>query len=295
MHQNRDGNVEPLITAVLVLYRMQLQDSRCFQSLTHSLREAGSADRVTLFVHDNSPASTPVAEVARTFPGTLHYQHDSSNGGVAAGYNAALAAARSNGSSWLLLLDQDTELTPEYLEELLSATEDVPKWVVAIIPRLMQNGATHSPQHLPRLSHRPLDEHVSGLLPHEITAYNSGAALRVSAIECFPPRYWLDFLDHAVFHQLQSAGGRVWLLRAGLSHQLSTESLGTEASLDRYHNVLQAERDFYTDYGSPSDRAWYHLRRVKQAAGELLKVRDKRFALLSLRAALGILPPTPPR
>ena len=68
-----------------------------------------------------------------------------------------------------------------------------------------------------------------------------------------------------------------------------------DATVARYRNVLQAERDFYRDYGSPSDRVFYHLRRGKQTAAQLLRVQDKHFALLSLRAALGLLPPTPPR
>lgn len=285
--------MEPIITAVLVLYRMRLGESRCFQTLVQSLQSTGCASQVTLFVYDNSLDTGAVA--ADGFPGTLLYQHDPTNGGVAAAYNAGLDEARRNGSPWLLLLDQDTELTLEYFEELLSATHTVPERVVAIIPRLLQDGVTHSPQHLPRLSHRPLDRTAAGLLHVEVTAFNSGAALRVAALQGFPTRYWLDFLDHAVFHTLQAAGGRVWLLQAALEHHLSTEQLGIDASVARYRNVLLAERDFYREYGSASDRVFYHLRRGKQTVGQLLKVPDKQFALLSLRAALGLLPTNPPR
>lgn len=285
------------LTAVLVLYRTQLGDSRCYLSLLKSLEKAGDAGNVTLFVYDNSPETGAAAasDAAGSFPGTLLYQHDPANGGVAAAYNAGLAEARRNGSHWLLLLDQDTELTREYFEELLSATHTVPERVAAIVPRLLQNGVIHSPQHLPRLSHRPLDPSTAGLLPVQVTAFNSGAALRVAALDGFPARYWLDFLDHAVFHALQAAGGRIWLLRAALEHHLSTEQLGVEASIARYRNVLLAERDFYREYGSIPDRVFYHLRRGKQTVGHMLKVPDKQFALLSLRAALGVLPRTPPR
>jgi hypothetical protein len=133
------------------------------------------------------------------------------------------------------------------------------------------------------------------MLTARVSAFNSGAAVRVSALQRFPERYWLDFLDHAIFHELQAAGGRIWLLQSQLEHRLSTQRLGDEASLDRYRNVLQAERDFYREYGSFADRFFYHLRRGKQTAGHLLKVRDKRFALLSAQAALGLLPKTPAR
>lgn len=285
------------LTAVLVLYRMQLHESRCYQTLVQSLQRTGHVNQVTLFVYDNSPdtGAAPASDAADSFPGTLHYQHDPANGGVAAAYNAGLVEARRNGSAWLLLLDQDTNLTPGYVAELLQAAATVPGSVSAIIPRLTQDGLTHSPQLRPRLSHRSLAHDVTGLLPVQVTAFNSGAALRVAALDSFPTRYWLDFLDHAVFHTLQKAGGRVWLLAATLEHHLSTEQLGVDATVSRYRNVLMAERDFYCDYGSTPDRLLYHLRRSKQAVGLLLHVPDKQFALLSLRAALGLLPATPPR
>jgi len=245
----------------------------------------------TLLLYDNSPEPQP----APGFPATLLYRHDRTNGGVAAAYNAGLEQAQRDGSAWLLLLDQDTALTQVYLHELRLLTRTVPAEAVAIVPRLTQDGNTHSPHKPLRLSHHPVPEGLAGLLPKKVCAFNSGAAIRVRAIQRFPERYWLDFLDHAVFHELQASGGRIWLMKAHLPHRLSTMHLGAEASLGRYRNVLQAERDFYRDYGSPADRLFYHLRRMKQTAGHLLKVRDKRFALLSARAALGLLGPTLPR
>ena len=279
------------ITAVLVLYGMRADESTCFRSLAKALTTVGLAERFRLLLWDNSP----IASEAPAFVLPVEYQHDPRNGGVAAAYNAGLQRARHHGSDWILLLDQDTALTPDYLAELAAAMCEAPAGVAAIVPRLTQGGQTHSPQRLPRLSHRPLPEETSGILPMKVSAFNSGAAIRVSALKRFPERYWLDFLDHAVFHELQAAGGCIYLLHARLEHRLSTQRLGDEASLGRYRNVLQAERDFYREYGSAVDRFFYHLRRGKQTVGHLLKVRDKRFALLSAQAALGLLPRTPAR
>lgn len=284
-------HIQGKATAVLVLYRALPEASVCFTSLRDCLVNDPQTGLQTLLLYDNSlePATPPAVRIH------LVYQHDAANGGVAAAYNAGLEQARSDGSEWLLLLDQDTALTSEYLAELSSSMASVPPEVSAIIPRLVQDGETHSPQTLPRLSHKSLHPSQAGLLPMRVSAFNSGAALRVSAIKRFPDRYWLDFLDHAVFHELQANGGRIWLMQARLPHSLSTQKLGEDASLQRYLNVLQAERDFYREYGSVPDALFYRLRRTKQAVGHLLKVPDKRFALLSLRAALGLLPPTPTR
>ena len=42
------------------------------------------------------------------------------NGGLAAGYNYALARAEEAGYGWLLLLDQDTTLTHDFFAELIA-------------------------------------------------------------------------------------------------------------------------------------------------------------------------------
>jgi glycosyltransferase involved in cell wall biosynthesis len=279
------------ITAVLVLYRMTAEQSECFLSLRAWLNTvpAEQAERFDLLLYDNSPEA---AGDRPAFPGRLRYQHDESNGGVAAAYNAGLAMARAGASPWLMLLDQDTRLSPAYFEELQALVGMVPKEVAAIVPRLVQDGHTHSPHRLPYLSHRALPDDTEGLLQGEVSAFNSGAVLRVSVVQGFPVRYWLDFLDHVVFHQLQARGGRIWLMRTRLEHRLSTQSLGTEASVGRYQNVLLAERDFYRDFGSRQERIFYRLRRAKQFLGQLVKIPDKRFALLSARAALGLLGPS---
>lgn len=277
------------LTAVLVLYRMQPEASACFRSLRQAVSalDLPAAD-LSLLIYDNSPEPSALPH----FPARIRYLHDAANGGIAAAYNAGLADARSNGSPWLLLLDQDTELTAEYLRELFDAIGSVPAETVAIVPRLVQDGHTHSPHPTPRLSHQSLPAGAQGLLRQRVSAYNSGAAIRVSALPRFPQRYWLDFLDHAVFSELQANGGRIWLMRSGLEHRLSTQKLGEEASLERYLNVLSAERDFFYEYGSLRDRIFYHLRRFKEATGQLLKISDKRFSLMSYRAALGLLGPT---
>ncbi len=278
------------VTAVLVLYRMTTEESPCFRSLRDLLQET-PFDGFCLLLYDNSPD----ASEAPAFPAPLLYRHDPTNGGVAAAYKTGLNEARANGSEWLLLLDQDTTLTAGYMDELRTTLPTVPGEVVAVVPRLVEGDQTLSPQFLPRLSHRALPENMTGVLRETVSAFNSGACLRVSALTRFPDNYRMDFLDHVTFHQLQANGGRLYLTRARLEHSLSTHQLAGEESLRRYRIMLWAERDFYREYGSITVRIFYHLRRIKQTAGHLIKVPDKRFARLSAQAAFGLLGPSPSR
>ena len=281
----------PLLVAVLVLYCREAEESEAFRSLL-DFAEADPAapERLHLLVYDNSPEP-------HVLPGsgfTTTYQHDPANGGLAPAYNAALRIAERVGSDWVLLLDQDTLLNPPYLHELMAFVQGAGEKnleVVAAVPRLVQQGVVLSPRRRPQLRHRCLAADKPGIADEIITAYNSGAALRVSAMRRaggFPLAFTLDFLDHAVFHRLQQDGGRIWLMRSALQHQLSTLSLGQGMSLQRYRRMLANERLFFRQRTGTADRFWYKLRLLKRVAGHAVLTRDKRFPLLELQSLLGL-------
>jgi len=282
----------PLLIAVIVLYQRQPQESEAFVSLSALLQqEPGLREQIHVLLYDNSPVAHTVPSAS--FP--LTYRSDPSNRGLAPAYNAALNLARQQGAPWLLLLDHDTELTHAYLHEALAFLENTaplhPKIALAV-PRLVQGTKVHSPNLLPRLRHRPVPRTLTGIAKQEISAFNSGLLLRASAIEAvggFPLRYSMEFLDHALLAMLQSNGGRVWLLGSALPHALSTTALGEGISRDRYLRMLQAENTFHQEFSDPVIRLWYRLRCLRQAAVHALRFSDKKFALLDLRAAFGLL------
>ena len=276
------------IVSVLVLYRLAPAASETLRTLLSALAvHPELAPQLTLLIYDNSPAAQPVPPL----PVEHVYHSDPANPGLAAAYNAGLQLAAEQGAPWLMLLDQDTALTPEYLAQAFTLTRTAGADVAALVPRLSQAGHIHSPHRLPHLSHRPLPDGLTGTVAEEISAFNSAALVRVSAVQAiggFPTEFPLDFLDHALFARLQHAGERLYILPATLRHDLSTTRLGGDASLARYRKVLEAERRFYAQPGV-SGHAWYRLRRLKQTAGHLVKVADKRFAWWDLRAAFGLL------
>ena len=274
------------MVAVLVLYQRGPVESESFNSLLALARSRPELVRgMDLLVWDNSPEAHAVPAA----PMRMRYRSAPGNAGLRPAYEEGLRMAREAGAEWLLLLDQDTVLTMEFLEELRSTLPGMPAEVGAVVPKLVYAKGVHSPHLRPRMSHGTVAAGFCGMAHGEVSAFNSGAAMRVSAVTGaggFPEAFPMEYLDHAMFRALQAAGGRVWVMRSSLEHDLSTVRLRGEASLARYRRVLRAERDFYRS-GGAADRAWYRLRRLKQGAGHLVKVADKRFALWDARAALG--------
>jgi GT2 family glycosyltransferase len=283
------------IIAILVLYNRQPAQSEALVSL-HRLLAADpiTASRFTLVVYDNSPemhedALLDIAAVRR---------HAPENPGLAPAYNLALEEAAARGSKWLLLLDQDTSLTEEYWRELGDLTlELVPREdVCAIVPRIRSLGTIFSPElhfldqlrtQFPHRSHALPADSV-GLQSRRVAAYNSGAALRVSALRAiggFPNEFWLDYLDHAVFHRLQQQGNCVYVMRAQIEQQLSHYDLD-RVPLWRHRSVLSAQTRFVKLYGAFTEHLLYRVWLLQMARLSFRQCRDPRVWMEKVLQAL---------
>ena len=219
-----------------------------------------------------------------------------------------MARAESEEREWLLLLDQDTSLSAEFISELVATSETLHSRseVAAIIPKLQVNGKIESPStdFFDQMRRQfqdlqpAINQDVVGLQQQRLCSYNSGSALRVAALRSiggFPAEFWLDFLDHAVFHALYSRGYRVYVMRATLPHDSSYSDIGSLPSW-RLHNILLARTLYVKKNGSFIDRTLYriwllrHSRSLRQSCKDprmwketalqavLLRVpKDKRF------------------
>jgi GT2 family glycosyltransferase len=264
--------------AVIVLYRMRAEESPAYRSLHRLLQSTPEfRNRVELQIADNSPEWQ---EAPAGFAG--RYERYSENPGLARCYNDAIRRAEREGYGWVLLLDQDTTVTGEYLEEALTALNDfaVQTDIVAFVPRLMEGGSSCSPMQPPRYGPaRRLDAGFTGRYDGRLHAFNSGAVVRVSAMVAaggFPMEFPLDYLDHATFAELQGRGGRVYVLRAVLQHELSSnrEERKDLAFRQRQESILEAERRFYARYGSAGDRLRRRIRLLRACVGRVLRGKD---------------------
>lgn len=279
-----NAGARPSILAVVVLYQMAASCSPTLLSFCRALDESGLANRFSVLIYDNSPSRQAVPG---TFPVAIQYLHDPANGGVAAAYNAALQMAQTGGVEWLLLLDQDTEISADYLKTLwhrLLATA-VERRFAAWVPKILSRNEIVSPrQVLWAGGTAPLDNSLCGEAPGEIAAINSGALLRVSVLReigGFNCDLRLDFLDIWVFNRLHRAGYRVYVLDALLLHEMSFSRMES-VPLTRYQNFLDAEALFYQCCKSPLQNLYYCCVRLPMRLVKALVVPSRRRFFLSV-------------
>ena len=266
------------VAAVVVLYGTAPFESQTLESL--ALASAGRrVDQVRLFVWDNSPA--PLAQIPDGLA-IAQYVSCSANLGLAAAYNTALEWASAAHVPWLVLLDQDTRVTKEYLEAVRAFVAKHPegaaddgKAIGLGYPTLQQGNSILSPLAFPTIRARP---HTTsdGTGNTKIMVLNSGAVVAVRAADAvggFPRRYPLDGLDHAFVSELRLAGYGITSLGATLEHHAST-SVMHEMPVSRLNSINEAEERYFLEYGSLSDRLWLLVRRALRLAQVGLGFRD---------------------
>lgn len=275
------------MTVIIVLYQRTTQQSAAYQSLLRWMETAARTD-LHVLVYDNSPGA---GEASSALPDGVQYYAAEENRGLAKAYNLALQLAAEREDEWLLLLDQDTSLTPEYGRELTAVLQAVSSdaSIAAVVPRLAWNGVVYSPEsslfdqlrsQFPHRSHA-LPEAQAGVQLQRLAAYNSGALLRVAALQAiggFPAEFWLDYLDHAVFHLLGQHNYCTYVMRSTLQHPLAHTDPNA-VPLWRERNVLSAQTLLVKRFGNLIDRLLYRLYLLRMGWRSLRESRDHRVGL----------------
>ena len=279
------------VLIVLVLYKVTPATCQTLSSLCASVEKCALTVSFKLLIYDNSPTSSLLA---KTIPIPVSYVHDRDNGGLAAAYNTAVEMALKEGVHWVLLLDQDTSLTPEYLMAIDEVLPEIGAEIkiAALVPKLRSGLKVVSPTRvLWGGILRPVSADFSGVAPFETSALNSGALIRVSAIQQiggFDNRFWLDYLDHWMFNRLHHADHAVYVMDTAISHELSVDDFA-KMTEHRYRNILTAEALFFRLCKSPMEQKFYLLRLVGRAFKRLLGPGGVKFFRLTLHHMRGVL------
>ena len=232
------------ILAVVVRYNTPFEESQTLVGIGAALAaNPDLAKQYHLFVWDNSPQALP--EPPLPIPYTTH--HATVNLGVSGAYNSALAHALEQGGTWMLLLDQDTTITAEFLRRMLahSVALETREEIAAIAPTVRTRGVVISPLRQLFNRNRPYAAGAPTVAQGEATAANSGCLVRVSAlagIGGYDTNFWLDYSDMYVFHRFFLAGKKVWLATdVELEHELSIMDYDRLMTPWRYRNFSYAE------------------------------------------------------
>lgn len=243
------------ILAVIVLYKRSLDQSSAVSSLLASFERLNEASdlRLKILAYGNGS----IGKYSAKLPDNIEYHSSAVNGGLAPAYNYALKRAVAEGFDWLLTLDQDSTLPGLFLSKLTSIVKQIVdrEEIAGIVPDVVSGDRFISPHLLKRGRSVRLPAEFVGVAEGEVSAINSGVTWRTRLIEeigGFNSLFWLDYLDHWLFREVQCLGKRIYVAgNIELEHELSLLNKNKQLSAQRLENILGAESafcDLYFDW-----------------------------------------------
>jgi GT2 family glycosyltransferase len=230
---------------VVVLYGCRIEESSACRSLLSMTVPEG----VQLYglVYDNTPA---IAAEGKRLSNNVEYLSTGNNGGLPVAYNEAIRRAQARRARYLMLVDQDSTITIEFLKAVIAAVKNASVDQVAWVPLVVAQGRLISPFKFNRLG-LPTFKCDFSTPPHGCFAINSYSIISLSFLEAiggFDEFYWLDGLDFWLYSRVARMGYRIGIIEERVTHRLSL--LGGGISASRLSNIAHYEVCFFWEYFS---------------------------------------------
>jgi GT2 family glycosyltransferase len=231
-----------MITICLVAYSKKYTETTAFQSLLAFSTEV--QQQIHLIVFDNGKVDYQGSDSDCQFNRFAYHFNNENERGTRIAYQYALDHTRDQ---WLMLLDDDTELTEIYLQKILREIQATYQDFVAYMPVIKSdNGTQISPTQSEQIKslNFPLE---AGDYSENITGISSGLVLSIDFLKSiggFSTLFPLDYLDHWLFYKIIFEGRKVRVIESYMVHQLSVMDLKS-VSKARYQSIFESEYQFY--------------------------------------------------
>lgn len=266
------------IEIVLVLYNCTLEDSITFLSLKNQLKNLIVDYELLIY---NNDKNINIIEPNYIVINSIE------NKKLAGAYNFALDKAIRGNKSWLLLLDQDTEIPDNYLDLLqnyLQSNND--NDLVAVVPVLMHKTEILSPKIINSYIWQIHDIGEKGYVSNQrIIAFNSMSLLKVNFIKSingFSTNYPLDMLDAWYYNKIFLKRKKVYVLDIDIKHNLSVTNYEKMISIDRHREFLQAEALFVKELNCTHQLS-FKIKLIFRSLKQFIKYKNKNYAVITLK------------
>lgn len=220
------------ICVVLVVYQSTIESSNAFASIQRR------SESFNMVIVDNSTKPDLILE-NQTFAtqNHIHYISRKENLGLSRAYNLGLDRIRQNPDlgQWILTLDQDTQLSESYLDEILHQSWSASNEVV-YCPNVISAQGKISPIALPLHRTKRMHSEVGKTC---IGCINSGLLWNLRFLELlrFDENIFLDMIDYDVFMQIHALrlSNRIVVLQSVINQEFSGDSISSfEKDKTRY-------------------------------------------------------------
>lgn len=220
--------------ALVVLYNISVSSAKTCEAL---MKIEGHDIRVLIL--DNSTKPFGNRELSQSLG--WQYLDMRGNVGLSKAYNAALDYLKSRANEGIyILLDDDSNVTQEYFDELEADVNNYPDVDIFCPPIRAQDGKFYSPNAYGLIKSHQL-KRVNDTVPQKrFNAINSCTAIRSYVFDeyRYDERLFLDQVDHKFFEDQRKACRKFMKMDTVIDHRFSLQEAKGISSIERRYSLL---------------------------------------------------------
>lgn len=255
------------IIGVLVLYKSSLEESITFKSLRESINAIEG--NFTLVVYNNSPEFWNY-DNANYDKITIFSVNDYLNSGVSKAYNVGFDYAKRFQKSYILLLDQDTNIPVSFFDSFYHMEKKYSKSNLGLYaPMIVNNYGLVSPALFFLHTSKKLKNIKEGEnLLNGLAIINSGLIISTNLFELvggYNEKIKLDFSDFYFIKKAMQFEKKIIIFNSLCKHSLSSEEkVSKEKALIRFNYYLEGAKQYQNSFsGILGLDSWIFLRSIK--------------------------------
>ena len=221
------------VYVIIVIYNMNCNDSITLNYID----KISCRDDVDVVICDNS---TNDHTLNQKYCNTKNYNYINMDGnkGLSKAYNAAIKSIPSD-DAWIILFDQDTEISEDYFAKMVLSIKKFPS-VLVHVPIVVDGEGILSPTKISHYSiKRVKDPHINS---SQLSAINSGMLINLKVFEnigLYEEKLFLEYIDHYFIRKYKEKNGEIIVVDTKLFQNFSeNDHTNIESDLKRFSIYL---------------------------------------------------------
>lgn len=233
------------IYAVIIIYNKYIKNSIAIKKI-----RAFGSEQYKIIVFDNSLSDFQIVNKDYAKKNNIKYYHSNKNRGLSYAYNCVIRDInKTNKDDLVLLLDDDTKITYEFLENLAFETKKNPNFDVYMPLIVGQNGIFYSPNEKGKFKSKLKQFPVKEIDKSKINGINSCTTIRLKVFEQFQydEGLFVDCVDDYFFDFVRKEHLKVFIMNVIIKQRFSQreESISVKSMLTRFRIRIIDNMHYY--------------------------------------------------
>ncbi len=237
-----------MLYALIVIYNKSLEGSITY----NCIKDNG---KIPVIVYDNSENDYGNSSFAEE-NGIVYYTQNV-NVGLSKAYNYVIDKMDFKNDDYVMVLDDDTEITEEYLNDVFTA---INKHEYDIILPIVRSGKhIISPANVQFGCRVKAVDNVSKIDPSRITAINSGMVISSKVYKSirYDEELFLDYVDHIFMREVRKKKCSTYIMNSVINQNYSRDQKQEFEAVKRRYEIFK--RDYYAYCRKCNKKLFYFL------------------------------------